>query len=190
MKPRDEKKIDQIFKATLELVSEEGLASITMAKIAKKSKLATGTVYIYFKSKPELLNKLYQQTKKATASRMLVDYDQDQPFKLRLKKLWVNLLKNRLEHFEESFFQEQFYKSSLMSDESKAVSNENSQVIMSLLEEGKEQMLLKDVPNPLLIAQLAGGIRALAQSLQEAPKNHLKSWIDQSFDMAWDAVKN
>ena len=58
MKPRDDKKVEQIYKATLLLVTEKGLAGITMSEIAKEAGLATGTLYIYFKNKDELVNAL------------------------------------------------------------------------------------------------------------------------------------
>jgi len=48
VKPRDDKKVEQIYKATLLLVTEKGLAGITMSEIAKEAGLATGTLYIYF----------------------------------------------------------------------------------------------------------------------------------------------
>ena len=55
MKPRDENKILDIYRATLELVKETGLAGITMGQIAKEAGLATGTVYIYFNNKEDLI---------------------------------------------------------------------------------------------------------------------------------------
>jgi AcrR family transcriptional regulator len=59
VKPRDEHKIEQIFQATLVLVKEKGLAGITMGEIARAAKIATGTLYIYFESKEQLINELF-----------------------------------------------------------------------------------------------------------------------------------
>ncbi len=50
MKPRDDNKIEQVYKATLRLVRAKGLAGITINEIAKEAKIATGTLYIYFKN--------------------------------------------------------------------------------------------------------------------------------------------
>ena len=51
MRVKDFSKIDIVFKATLRLIQTQGIAGITMSKIAKESTLATGTLYIYFKNK-------------------------------------------------------------------------------------------------------------------------------------------
>ena len=64
MKPRDDKKTEQIYCATLQLVKEHGLAGITMSDIAQAAKIATGTLYIYFSGKDELINDLFKECRK------------------------------------------------------------------------------------------------------------------------------
>ena len=49
-KAKDENKIEQIFKATLKLVSVEGFGGLRMSDVAKEAGMATGTLYIYFKA--------------------------------------------------------------------------------------------------------------------------------------------
>ena len=68
MKPNDDKKIDQIYKAMLRLVEAKGLAGITMSEIAKEANIATGTLYIYFKNKNELINALFTDMQKQVCS--------------------------------------------------------------------------------------------------------------------------
>ena len=50
MREKDPEKIQKIYNATLELVMEEGIDAINISKIAKKSKVASGTLYIYFEN--------------------------------------------------------------------------------------------------------------------------------------------
>ena len=57
MKLRDENKTARIYKATLKLVKATGLAGITMQSVAKEAKIATGTLYIYFRNKEKLIVK-------------------------------------------------------------------------------------------------------------------------------------
>ncbi len=63
MRIKDLNKIDFIFKASLNLIFKDGIAGLTMAKIAQKAGIATGTLYIYFKNKEELVNELYKSVK-------------------------------------------------------------------------------------------------------------------------------
>lgn len=63
---------EQIFDATDRLMAKEGLHYLSMHKLAKEAGIAAGTIYLYFKSKDELLaqfvrrvfNKLVVQLKK------------------------------------------------------------------------------------------------------------------------------
>jgi AcrR family transcriptional regulator len=68
VKLKDEHKIDQIFKATLKLVKENGLAGITMQSVAKEAKIATGTLYIYFKNKDSIITSLFDHCVKNSAT--------------------------------------------------------------------------------------------------------------------------
>ena len=56
MKPKDEDKQQAIADATFALVAQVGLSGLTMAAIAREAGIATGTLYVYYKSKEELLN--------------------------------------------------------------------------------------------------------------------------------------
>ena len=61
MRCKDESKVDAIYKATLTLVKDRGLAGITMCDISKEASIATGTLYIYFKNKDELIKALFTE---------------------------------------------------------------------------------------------------------------------------------
>ncbi|EAY29011.1 TetR/AcrR family transcriptional regulator [Microscilla marina] len=117
MRVKDERKIEVIYEATLHLIQEVGIAGITVAKIAKEAKLATGTVYIYFKNKEELINQLYLHLKKQTTENLFVGFDPTEPIKVCMKKLFVNALKNKMASFKEGVFMEQYYHSPYISQE-------------------------------------------------------------------------
>ncbi|MFM7485318.1 MAG: TetR/AcrR family transcriptional regulator, partial [Cytophagales bacterium] len=74
-RPRDENKIEPIYEATLRLVLKTGFNGLKMADVAKAAKLATGTLYIYFKNKEVLINELYSHLKKSKMAKMLEVFD-------------------------------------------------------------------------------------------------------------------
>jgi len=74
VKLKDEEKIKAIYSATLRLFETQGIAGINMANVAKEAGIATGTVYIYFKSKEELLNTLFKETKIRSAEKIAKGY--------------------------------------------------------------------------------------------------------------------
>ncbi|HEY9841417.1 MAG TPA: TetR/AcrR family transcriptional regulator [Candidatus Obscuribacterales bacterium] len=190
MKEKDPNKIPAIFQATLELVGEVGLTGLKMANIAKKAQLASGTLYLYFSSKEDLLNALYRHLK-SQHSYLSAASEQDlgQPLKVQLKKMWAESLRFRLAHFNESVFVEQFYYSPYLTAESREVSNQVMQYLLQVLEAGKRDQLIKDLDNALLLCLLSGFLK---ETVAHCKANRLEispELIDASFMLCWDALK-
>ena len=59
MRSKDYGKVELVYEAGLELISREGIAGLTMKGLAARSGVATGTLYIYFRSKEELFHRMY-----------------------------------------------------------------------------------------------------------------------------------
>ena len=54
----DQLKIDRIHKATMDIVYSEGFGNISLRQIAQIAKVSSGTPYVYYKDKQELLTSL------------------------------------------------------------------------------------------------------------------------------------
>lgn len=54
-------KRDDIINATLELIDEEGIQSVTFAKIFKRANVGSGTLYNYFKNKDEIICEVFER---------------------------------------------------------------------------------------------------------------------------------
>src|ERR1700720_3096417 len=104
MRVKDEQKVALFYASTLTLVSQVGLVGLTIPLIARQSKVATGTLYIYFKNKEELILSLYKEIKKNFQTRMFVDYDPAVPVKDSLRKMWENSLTYAVSNYEEQIF--------------------------------------------------------------------------------------
>ena len=142
MKPRDEQKTNAIFKATLKLVEEKGLAGITINEIATRAGLATGTVYIYFESKDKLVNELYVACRKASAAVYFKNYNPAQPFQTGFKTIWRNLVNYRIKNFKEAIFLEQCYHSPFITETAREMTKKLFQPLYSLMETGKKIVTL------------------------------------------------
>lgn len=55
-------KRDDILNATLELIDEEGIQSVTFQKIFKRANVGSGTLYNYFKNKDEIISELFMRS--------------------------------------------------------------------------------------------------------------------------------
>jgi AcrR family transcriptional regulator len=189
VKPRDENKIQQIFSATLHLVKEHGLAGITMSEIAGAAKIATGTLYIYFKSKDELINALYTNCRKAAVSMYFKDYDDKLPFKVGLKIIWLNLLRYRMKHFRETVFTEQYYHSPFIAETTKEITQKMFQPFYKLIERGKNEKLLKDIDSFILLVFMVSGINEFVKHSIYRGTKITEPLMEQMFNLCWDGMR-
>jgi TetR/AcrR family transcriptional regulator, multidrug resistance operon repressor len=189
MRPKDEEKFDAIARATYALVERSGLSGLTMAEIAKAAGIATGTLYLYYPSKEDLINRLYERAKTATGMRMREGMDPQAPYRSRFRQVWVNFVKNRVEHFQEALLQEQYYNSPWFSEESRALSARIAAEWMAFLEEGKKQEMLKNVPSHFLAAAILGSVREVANLIRTKVVDFDDATINTAFGLCWDGVR-
>jgi AcrR family transcriptional regulator len=187
MKGKGSTKEELIFDATLSLVAQLGLAGVSMEAVAKQAKIATGTVYIYFKSKEELLNKLYVNVKLQFSGTISEGFSADKPFKVLFKKMCNDYLDYFLEHYPETIFMQQFYNSPYVTETAVDATKDLLQPLYKLLERGKTEMLLKDMDTRFMIFFLHGTIGHLAGFIRAQPVR--KTYTDQVWTICWDALK-
>jgi AcrR family transcriptional regulator len=190
VRSKDYSKIDLIFRAGLELISDEGIAGLTMKKLAAKSGIATGTLYIYFRNKEELFHKMYLHFRKISLERFMQGYDPAEPFRIGLKKIWVNYLTHRIEHHSESVFLEQYYRSPYITEEQSALAEAMKHPVYEVIQRGKREMLIKnDVDVEMLFLAMIGFVRELADEHVTARYKMNPERIEKAFQLSWDMIK-
>lgn len=189
MKPKDDDKLRAIALATFELVEQTGLAGLTMAAIARQAGLATGTLYVYYTSKDELLTALYEQAKTQTTAMLMQGDDPQAPFRSRFQRMWLNWLEHRLHHAAQVVFIEQYYNSPWFSEASRVLSARLIKDWIGLIENAKAQQILKDVPTPLLVNSFAGSVRETANLLRSGSLARTDTHLAMAFGLCWDGMK-
>jgi AcrR family transcriptional regulator len=189
VKLKDDEKLRAIARATFTLVEQTGLSGLTMAAIAREAGLATGTLYVYFKSKEELLVALYEQAKTETAASLMKGDDPRAPFRSRFRHMWKNWLEHRLKHYAQMVFMEQYYNSPWFSDVSRDLSVRLFKDWVDLIETAKAQQILKDVPTPMLINSFGGSVRETANMLRAGTLARTEAHLAMAFGLCWDGIK-
>lgn len=189
MKPKDEEKLEAIAQATFALVEKVGLSGLTMADIARRAGVATGTLYVYYSSKEDLIRDLYRKSKTAAAGRLLAGYDEGAPFRSRARMLWRNSMKERLDRYPEGVFHQQYLNSPWSSDSDRELSSNLMKQWLDFLDEGKAQEILKRAPSSLMTALFQGSIRETAELLRRGVLRLDEETLDAAFALCWDAVK-
>lgn len=189
MRIKDDSKIDCIYKATLELVKEKGLAGITMCDISKAASIGTGTLYIYFKNKEELIRALFMDCRQQSAQQYFAGIAVDQPFEERLKKIFSNIILFKINHFEVSAFLEQSYHSPFVCITDVKKKQKALSPLWQLVQEGIAEKKIKNLEVDLIISFMFGIIHEWVKNCYFSNKKLNSHTISQLYNMFWDGVK-
>lgn len=181
-------KLDQIFDATLVLTGKVGIAGLKMADIAKEAGIASGTLYIYFKSKEALVNALYVKLQKEGAS-AITSQIQHLPVNIQLYKMWRTAFKSLVSNPMRMIFLEQFVVSPFITRANKDADAAFKDYLNALLNKGKQEELIVETDNTILISLIMGFIRNYSMHLIQHKNNKpIEEAIDESFSICWKAI--
>lgn len=80
--------------ALIRLVARDGFHGTSMAAIAKEAGVATGTAYVHFASKDELVLATYIEVKHALGAAALASVDADASLREQFAQLWTGVQKH------------------------------------------------------------------------------------------------
>ncbi|MBU0983281.1 MAG: TetR/AcrR family transcriptional regulator [candidate division Zixibacteria bacterium] len=189
MRVKDEIKQEALFEATVKVVNETGFAQSSVSKIAKEAGISPATLYIYYKNKEDLLVSTYVQIKQNLSTALLVGFDDSRPIRDILKRLWTNAFhfgtQNRA-YFE---FVEQFSNSPYAGLVNSAEVEEFFEPLARVMQRGIDEKILKDVPFEVLTVFVFYPAMLLSSPKLCAGFEINEGSIDQTFDLAWDAIR-
>jgi Transcriptional regulator len=150
-------KRDDILAATLDLISEEGLQSITFLKIFKRANVGSGTVYNYFKNKEELVGAIYIKIIDLFSEVMLRNYNRSENVFTCFKQLLINMAYFAHNYQKEQWFLENYSHSPFISEEIRNREIPAMAECILLIQRGIEQGLIRKI-NPMMCTQMISGM--------------------------------
>lgn len=192
MRNRDEAKEILILETALKLIAKIGLSGLKMSSLARETGLATGTLYIYFKDKEELIRKLYLHLLRKTTDDYTNGIPENQPVKLKAKALIYNYLKDSILHPEHGAFFEQYFRSPyFVETENVRLEEENvMQPIYEMVVQGQEEAIIKTVNPELLVTLVCGMINEVAKEAIYTQKQLDDIDWETIFGVIWDGIKS
>lgn len=189
MKPKDEKKVEAIAAAVYRLAALRGLAAMTLADIAREAGMATSTLYVYYKSREDLLDDVYRKAKTTTVLRYARNDDAAAPLKARLRQIWRNIVENRIENSQQVAFLEQYYHSDFISEASRTLGTNMAAPFLELLAIGQQSEQLKPVPPVLLAATVMGLAKETAILVASGRLANDEQTFTHGYQLCWDAIR-
>ncbi|MGL4403224.1 MAG: TetR/AcrR family transcriptional regulator [Fusobacteriaceae bacterium] len=183
-------KKDDILNATLVLVMEEGLHSLTFSKIFKKANVGSGTLYNYFKNMDELIYTLYEMCFQDLTEKVMKNYNPETRVYQRFKHLIEGSLKYSLTYPERMVFVTDLIYSPYMPAEYRDIeSNKIFSEIFKLVKLGQEKGIIREL-DPNLCLSMVFGIIFFGVKGTLVGKYSLDEYqISQIVESCWKAVK-
>lgn len=183
-------KRDDILDATLELVMENGLHSLTFSKIFKRANVGSGTFYNYFKNMDELILALYQMCFDNLIEEVMKKYDSEARVYQRFKHLIEGSLKYSIHYPERLIFATDLIYSAYMPAEYRDIErNPFFKEIASVIKTGQEKGVIREL-NPDLCMNMIFGIIFFSVKGALLKKYSLEeSQISQIVESCWKAIK-
>lgn len=188
-KLKDQNKVNAIHKATIGLVTKTGFSGLKMAEVAKKSRVATGTLYVYYKSKEELINDVFLVTKEEIAGAIInPDYIKE-TFYETFKAMWYGYFGYCLKYPEKMLFVEQFIYSGYISDVNIAKTDTYFEPLDQFLIEGQRNKHIKNIDVEIIKAHLQGSVHEIVKMKEKGDIQLEKDSMHACFNIAWDSIK-
>ena len=151
-----EKKRKKIIDVSLQLFIKNGFHGTPTSLIAKKSGVATGTLFNYFKTKDILINEIFKEIKLEQKKNILKDISGIKTSKMKLNKIWNNLILWGLDNSDKKKFLEYFSNSYYISDDTRIEINKNFKFLLDIFRDIINKKGIKEINELMLILNFMG----------------------------------
>lgn len=162
-----EAKIDkrtQVIEKALELFTSQGLQQTSMAQISKESGVAVGTIYLNFKSKDELIERIFLMIQENFGKAVeLTNEELELSFEEQFYLIGQRAYNFYVHHPEQFYFIDTLNYSPLISKETREEGRTSYKQAIQILSEGMERGHIQQIPRVLLIRLIYNGIISLVQ---------------------------
>lgn len=178
----------QILSASVKLFVERGFHGTSTAQIAKSAGVATGTLFHYFKTKEELINRLYLFSKESMINEINNSYNSNESLKNNVKFLWIKLVDFGLNKPDMFQFILSFHCSPYITSLTKKEVETQFEGVAEAYLVGIEKQLIKDVSYELIMDFLWGSIVATINYFEKYPEKVDQKNKEMAFELFWDGI--
>ena len=139
----DENKKKRILESALKLFIEKGIDNTSTALISKEAGIATGTLYLYFENKVDLIVELGTSIKEESMASFL-DLIESSLGRESLEKYWLERVEWGVNNPDKYKFMIQFKSSPYNINTDKIPDHEKK--LLNLIEDGIKNKILRDLP--------------------------------------------
>ncbi|HEY5975941.1 MAG TPA: TetR/AcrR family transcriptional regulator [Geobacteraceae bacterium] len=185
-------KRDEIVRAALELIVEQGFHGAPMAMIADRAGVGAGTIYRYFESKDVLITELYRELEERVYLYIQEGYEPERPIRERFLHLFTTLLRYFIQNPLDFRYLEQFHNSPYGVEVRRdriLGKKGDCNIYRELFELGVARQAMKDLPLVLLFALAFGPLQFVARDHILGFITLDDSLITRTAEACWDGIR-
>lgn len=181
-------KRQKIAEAALKLFVEKGFHNTSTATISKEAGVGTGTLFLYYPGKEELINSLYKESKEQMAKVLEEGFPVTGNTKEKLRHLWHKAIEwARTYNYAFRFIY--MYKSSpFITTLTREEVAPSADFAISFIKQGVKNGEIVNVDIELLFAIIDNLLSATVNYITGKPDKVAKTAIEQAFSVFWDGI--
>lgn len=179
-----------ILNAAMRLFVEQGFHDTPTSKIAKEAGIANGTLFYFFPTKDDLVKALYIDLKTQMGGCVAESISGEMELKEILRGFYKTSLTWAMEHRPEFAFLEQFNNSPYARKIANAEMEIHTRPLLSLLQKGIDDGLLKSLDVDLIYAIVSGHTFGVNKYLSGKTFSQTEAIqvMDETFELIWKLI--
>ncbi|WP_273058566.1 MULTISPECIES: TetR/AcrR family transcriptional regulator [Shewanella] len=180
-----------ILDSALQLFVKKGFNATSTASIAKAAGVATGTLFHHFPTKKDIMSQLFLSIKQEFATNMISNTDFSGDIEQDANTLWQKAIDWAIaQPLKQLFFLQYSMSADIDADVRKQAMNSILGFVVELIEQGKQQQIIADFPNALLLENCHGQYLAAIRFFTDNPNlGDDDAHRNASFRLFWQAMK-
>jgi AcrR family transcriptional regulator len=187
-----------IFKATIDLIAENGFQASPAAKIAEESGVGVGTIYRYFKSKDMIFDELFRYIEEEINIAIVEGFDLKKPVQEQFTLLCGNLIHYSLENPKSSNYFNQYIDSQYgttlrMVKRSRDGDNIPNRTLLypffQLFNKARTQRLIEEMSNSLLFTLIYGALSHFIRDVSRGLVDYNEATEKKVIKSCWNIIK-
>ena len=177
---------DKIFQSALELFASQGIQVTSTAQISKKAGVASGTLFVHFKSKQELIDTIYISIKKNAFSDLNENMPDNSSIELQFKEASRKIIEYFSNNYNEFIFLGLVDIDPMVSEEARAIGFKNFEKSMTDMKLFFKEGYFRDIDFDLLFQISWSATETIIKNLK---LRNLTKPSESELNVIWDIMK-
>ncbi len=182
-------KRDKIIQAAIQLFVEKGFQATSTTSITNLAGVGTGTLFVYFKNKNELINAVYLESKKKMGQSVMQVFDVDADFEANLEAVWTAVVHWALQNEKEFNFINQFKTSPHIGKLTKEEIDGAFHAVHQMMEQGQQSGRLVSLELNYVMQLIMSHLNATIEYLMENKIKDVTAFVRSAFAVLMNGIR-